>query len=595
MPYKYNSFIGDSSLLNYAFHLYQYEYYSECLDTCELMDDDGLTAEQRHVKTKTQGKANFQVYQNLQHQLNKEADLHKIYSKSGQIKYRECYQKAKAAISQMGAAYDKGLLVTDEELQMLDIAMIDYMLSTNSLDRCLLCRKKSKLQRSHYFPKAILEEFCQGFSAPTNLKILCPSASHTGSDMSPKEFTFLMLCSNCELLLNKYGESQFYLQFFKQIYDSKMPSNINGEQIIEYDEWLYFFCIGIIFRIIAVYHNEQFFNKNKLIDLFRICRELLLSVPHISDSPHKPNVAILLSPQVAENSPMSMKSALNPIASYLMIPDFSFFSSMLQCIVIRIGIINITYVLDGCQADIPIPDACYVNPHGGLYHVPATEFRQANIPANIWRVFELIAIQNNADQLNWPSKAADSLAKKKLHKPRQEVQDMFQLEAVRGDSQPSHKEEATFHIQPSSDESAPIVVNFLPEEFVISPAYDKSQVLLPHNHKIVFHANYRVDSSEITIFLAVGFGGAYSFDKPYVLYHSFSPGIQFSVGFFISAENFSVLELLPDKKPKLLLRDLHLHTIEEAKLAIPTMMSDAFTSKGIDSYGSLVSQLSVSW
>ena len=559
-----------------------------------MIADSDLTAEQRCNKIKTQGKANFQIYRKAQHELERQADLHKIYSKSAQIQHKECYQKAKATVSQLGAACDNGFLETDEELQMLDVAMIDYMLSTNSLDRCLLCHKKSKLQRSHYFPKALLEEFCQGFSAPTNLKILCPSSSHTGSDMSPKEFTFLMLCSSCELLLNKYGESQFYQQFFKQIYNTNVPSSVKAEQIIEYDEWLYFFCIGIIFRIIAVYHNEKFFNKNKLLDLFKICRDLLLSVPHITDCPHKPNVAILLSPQDAENSPMSITQALNPIASYLMIPDFSFYSSVLQCIVIRIGIINIIYVLDGGQHDIPIPKEYFINPNGGLYHVPAAHCRQAKIPANIWRVFELIAIQNTENYLNWPSKAADSLAKKKLQKPQEVVQDMFQLE-TNGDSQPSHKEAATYHIRPSSDESTPIVLNFLLEEIVISPTYDKSQLFLPDNHKVVFHATNKVDSLEITIFLVVGLGGPYSFNDPYVIYHSSSPGMQFSVGFFISVENFTVLELLPDKKPKLLLRDTHLSSIEEAKLVIPTMMSDTFTDKGIDSYGSLIAQLSASW
>jgi len=587
-------FLGTSSLLNYAGSLYKYGYYTECLNTCEMIADSDLTTEQQHYKTKTRGKANFQIYRKEQYQLEKQADLRKIYSKSGQIQYKECYQKAKATISQLGAACDNGLLETDEELQMLDIAMIDYMLSTNSLDRCLLCRKKAKLQKSHYFPKALLEEFCQGFSAPTNLKILRPSASHTGSDMSPKEFTFLMLCSSCELLLNKYGESQFYLQFFKQIYDTNVPSSVKGKQIIKYDEWLYFFCIGIIFRIIAVYHNEQFFNKNELLDLFRICRELLLSIPHIADCPHKPNVAILLSPQDAENGPMSMTQALNPIASYLMIPDFSFYSSMLQCIVIRIGIINIVYVLDGGRHDTPIPEEYFINPNGGLYHVLGAHFRQAKIPANIWRVFELIAIQKTENYLNWPSKAADSLAKKKLQKPLEEAQDMFQLE-TNGNDQPSHREAATYHIRPSPDVSVPIVLNFLPEEFIISPTYDKSQLFLPDNHKVVFHATNKVNSLEITVFLVVGLGSPYSFNKPYVIYHSSSPGMQFSVGFFISAENFTVLELLPDKKPKLLLRDTHIRSVEEAKLAIPTIMNDAFTDKGVDSYGSLIAQLSASW
>ena len=580
--------------MNYAGSLYEYGYYTESLDTCEMIVDSNLTTEQRHLKSKTQGKANFQIYRSTQHQLEKEADLHKIYSKSGQIKYKECYQKAKATVSLLGAVCDNGLLETDEEFQMLDVAMIDYMLSTNSLDRCLLCHKKAKLQRSHYFPKALLEEFCQGFSAPTNLKILRPGASHTGSDMSPKEFTFLMLCSSCELLLNKYGESQFYLQFFKRIYDTNVPSNVKAEQTIEYDEWLYFFCIGIIFRMIAVYHNEQFFNKNELMYLLRICRELLLSVPHITDCPHKPDVAILLSPQDVENSPMSMTSVLNPIACYLMIPDISFYSSMLQCIVVRIGIINIVYVLDAGRLGTAIPEEYYINPNGGLYHIPAAHFRQAKIPANIWRIFELIAISNTENYLNWPSKAADSLAKKKLKKPQEEVQDMFQLETS-GDGQPSHKEVATYHIRPSVDESVPLVINFLPEEFVISPTYDKSQVFLPDNHKVVFHATNKVDSLEITIFLVVGLGSLYSFDKPYVIYHSSSPGLQFSIGFFISTENFTVLEMLPDKKPKLLLRDTHLHKIEEAKLIIPTMMNDAIANKGIDSYGSLVAQLSASW
>ena len=82
----------------------------------------------------------------------------------------------------------------------------------NSLPRCLLCRRKEKLAKSHICPKTILENFGKAAGAPESGKAFFLSwpwqKMYTGTLKSAGEMTIRVLCHNCEMILSK-SESKY--------------------------------------------------------------------------------------------------------------------------------------------------------------------------------------------------------------------------------------------------------------------------------------------------------------------------------------------------------------------------------------------------
>jgi len=153
------------------------------------------------------GKASFHLYRQMQFELQKEKRLQRHYTAPYRAKQKQCYEKAKVAIGKLGAAMDGNFLEKkEEELRMLDMAMIDYLQETNKLERCLLCRKHTKLLKSHYFPKSLLKDFVSGMKSADDQKVLIPHVDYQGASKSPKEIVYFMFCHECEEYLSKHGE-----------------------------------------------------------------------------------------------------------------------------------------------------------------------------------------------------------------------------------------------------------------------------------------------------------------------------------------------------------------------------------------------------
>lgn len=148
-------------LLAFARCCYQYCKHRECIEvTSKLIQllklhecDQSMANEAKLLKAKSL----FFHYQNKQHvflQKRGEGDIKKVEKLK-----KECYECAKEAILLLGIALDHNFL-DEEGSKLLDFAMIDYLRETNDLNycqRCLLCRRKTKLRKSHIFPKSILK------------------------------------------------------------------------------------------------------------------------------------------------------------------------------------------------------------------------------------------------------------------------------------------------------------------------------------------------------------------------------------------------------------------------------------------------------
>ena len=272
MPALLCCFADDSmTLLQYANGCLQFENYYECIEICDVV----ITATNSDTKSNlmsieakmTKGKASFYVYKRKFQHIVVLNDNLRATPEGRNILYNECFNHMKEAISLLGHVLDENML-DKEGSKLLDWAMIDCLSTTNQLNkcnRCLLCRQKRSLSRSHVWPKFITLSLQDDQSLDDERSIIFGLDKHQLK--SAGACTYWMFCARCEEILSQNGESDF---------KSKFPSE--GE--IEYSPWLFSFCAGIIFRTLsATVKFPMHFNDDEIYKVLLLCRKHLLSLP----------------------------------------------------------------------------------------------------------------------------------------------------------------------------------------------------------------------------------------------------------------------------------------------------------------------------
>lgn len=188
------------------------------------------------------------------------------------------YRKALECIRILGHAHDNKVL-DDEGSELLDHAMVDYAREMNGLKdckRCLLCRHKKEVRRSHIIPKSILKEVANDLMVDSNdHKVFVPLIGKN-IKKSAGEATFWLLCAECEERLSKNGENQFMESVYRHVCPGRRVKVC--EIAIQYGPWFYTFCIGILFRALAISSQFGTANDADLYLLFTFCRNHLLSL-----------------------------------------------------------------------------------------------------------------------------------------------------------------------------------------------------------------------------------------------------------------------------------------------------------------------------
>lgn len=592
--------------LRFAKGCYLYGHYSECVSWCERLTKDLERQEDRNIANNLLGKANFQIYRKIQFQLKKMNQLQLQFSPEYQAQHKRCYEIAKSAIFSLGTALDQNFLdplSKEDERRMLDLALLDYITQARTdPGRCLLCLQKRKLCKSHYFPKAVLERFSRGVATPSDLKIFRPSAEYRGPSKSAKEMVYSMFCTKCENFLSTHGETQFRPQFFSQIYNEADPVQSTAEQEIEYGEWLYQFCLGIIFRGLAISYDEQFINCDKLYGLFQRCRELLRRItpkefPHLSSTPPDPiQIAILINPSEAraaeDDQYPHMTKVLNSLLNYIYVQgpldsDTISRPHKLHCFLVHFGMINILVPINVAECKA-MSSEHFIDPKGGTYTVPADEDRGKKIPKGMWKSFQCQAVISEKEVIEWPEKLAKDIERKEYREPSEALQKLFRFV----ESNRKAMKAQGGHILPSPIPDVVKVINFLPDQFLVRPSYDPSSVRLPPGHKILVHRNFEL-SKDIgeTLFLAVGSQKPYSREKPYVIYHRYEPGLQLHTGFFVSPMDVVAQEFLVDTWPKMLKERGEWEVIENILSVCHAVLPQVFDEKGIVNCTSLLKRV----
>lgn len=511
--------------------------------------------------------------------------------------YLAILKNVKAVISILGTALRKGI-IDEEGKEQLDISMMNLIRGSNELNkvmhpRCMLClRSDVSLQKSHVYPRALLKEFAESIEEReggrlfTMVNTTSPKWLYHYS--SPKDVRFFMLCSQCEDLVNKGGEIDFHQSFFLQIYNKSEPSQVMEQTTIAYGQWLYHFCISLVFRcIVSATGIPELINKHEIYALFLACREFLMSPERASEG-NLPKVYLFINPtqvpsgyehrclREALNAPGFFSIQSTDLSDGLSIRPLRAHFAVAHC-----GIINI--LMKFLPADeVLVPPNWEINPQGGKYIIPAEGDREKDIPEGIWSMFQEIS-------KSFHRHITESLFRKKDKPPEMKAP---QLHSGIGTHQYPHQDAwnrsgimvDTYLHNPELFS----LLSMLPSGFKIDR--HSSEVILPSCFIVLTHHTFTSsDGAEVTLLVGVKESAKESMPPvPFVIYCRFLTLGGFFVGFSVKFEE-STFQL-----SNLCETDLHQHSEEihqganAAEKFISDFLPTALTKKGFANFQSLI-------
>lgn len=365
----------------------------------------------------------------------------------------ECFAKTKESILLLGTAHDHNYL-DDDGSKLLDWAMIDFIRETNKLDdckRCLLCRRKTSLKRSHIYPRSVLKVIAEPNVSEGEHRVYLHELRGKLSAKSAGEITYYMLCGVCEERLSQNGENEFCKDFFTPVFQASQQvvkedrtltqsSTCNN---ITYGQWLYNFCIGILFRGLAVSVMPHCGNREEIYSVFLNCQKYLLSLPvkikevpkqkqkgiperkevntlesttqhaplHSTDPRmHHIPVVILINPTTdnlaikVEKIPFLPATLLNSsttaLSSLKLDSGQPTFTLDAPFFLVRLGLVNILVEFKSINGAILNEKYC-IKPDGGTYQVPSEDERWNSIPDGLWELFQKDAEHNQASNIEY--------------------------------------------------------------------------------------------------------------------------------------------------------------------------------------------------
>ena len=275
-------------------------------------------------------------------------------------------------------------------------------------------KHKQGLQASHLFPEVIIKRFASAVPLAKGKKVCSMSGFRPSFDPmkdslhSYGEATLYMLCHDCEQLLSK-SESWFLQKIFSMVYDPSKPSKPSEEQSIPYNDHLYKFCIGLLFRLLN-YDSSAVLNPDDIYRLFEQCRAVLRP-ESISWSVKKPDVYLFLTPTDEEGdeyglinqfltATMTRLFGLHPLNTDLqsfhaITPSFAHF------VVIHMGVLNILVKFQP-SADYEIDSSFLIFSEGGMFTAPQSTDRKRVIPPGVYTLFQIHAMEMERKWLEGP-------------------------------------------------------------------------------------------------------------------------------------------------------------------------------------------------
>lgn len=534
---------------------YMCKKYAECFKlvswVCQISDDEEVLKRALDLK----GKALYYVFKYEKRSLKKN---------DSRLAITSCYNKAREAINLLGLTIDSGVDKVAERL--LDQVHFDYIRKTRSPDlvRCLLCRKKRQLMASHVWPNSVLKHLLKCMCSPEKRVFSVPWKDY-GSLQTSKQMTFPMLCGDCEQLLG-HCENKFKVKFFSKLYDpDDCYAKLAKPQSFEYGEYLYRFCLSIIFRALPLVDTDisQKGNADDIYSLFTTCRELLLK-RDISNELNKPSIALFVSPTSLPDGvpgvPMIDRILHSPGMIFLSpwsLDDGTVFHGKASFLLASLGVLNLIVSLDP-QSPLLLPPTNMISPKGGILFFPEDCKRFYAMPVGVWKIFE---------------SAATSYSKQIFQLPLKLVKSQDWVRRELGDLQ-----DMLLAFKPNENEGETILT-LLPNDFNVSKAFDLGRRFwLPAGHRILLHMNVSVDFREASIFLAVGADSCvdcqFSGNNPYIILMLRVPGYIVCIGYLVSQNKAATTKCLvgSEDKPMLPVIETKYKTKSIADTLLPKLL-----------------------
>ena len=272
-------FSVENSLKAYCFYIqccYQSGKYTECIEWCNCILSTTSQEQITNTAMLLKGKSLYHIYQREQLLLVKRIGV--MTAKQANLLQDRCYNKTEQVVKLLGKARDFHYIDT-EGSKLLDFAMMDYLREVNKLgdcNRCMLCRNQAELRLSHIVPVSVLNELSADKIVEPDKKVMLSTHFSLKKPLvrkSPGQVAHKMLCGACENRLSLNAETKFCSKFFKPVLHRSSNS-------IQYDKWLYHFCVSMLFRGLSYHSITCCPNNSELYNVFLLCRNHLLSLPY---------------------------------------------------------------------------------------------------------------------------------------------------------------------------------------------------------------------------------------------------------------------------------------------------------------------------
>lgn len=527
--------------LRYAESCYQHGRYEECILWCDHVRQHASIDTESNGAKLLKGKALYQSYE------ERFQCFLKVKSTTSQgpeppMLINECLAKMKESILLLGTAYDYNFL-DEEGSKILDWAMVDFIREANKLNdckRCLLCRKKNMLKRSHVYPRSVLKIIAEAHINEGEHRVYLHDLRGRVSAKSAGEITYWMLCGTCEERLSQNGENEFCKEFFSPIFqasqqlaEKEVAQAAIAPDSIQYGQWLYNFCIGVLFRGLAVSMMPHCRNREEVYSVFLKYRNCILSLPVKikkaketgTPEPKKGGidtpVVVLINPTSAslhKRNPFLPTTLLSTSSSALASvrlddgqPNFTLDAHFF---LLRLGLVNVLVEFEGIN-DAVLKEKYSIQPDGGTYPIPSESERWKNIPYGLQVLLDKDVDDNQSTNIEYLLMLASDqqILKYALH-------DVSGSSSTAGDFEIQAEDnqiDTSLQSQEQLFDNA-THINLLPTGFSFSNqmgCFTYSSVNLPKYHRILLHATD--PDASVTAFLATGAGAEFSPDSPYLI------------------------------------------------------------------------------
>ena len=599
-----------SSCLSYVKCCYKHGHYNECSYWSDyigqLTSSNTEARELRDMFLLFKAKAKFHMYQRQRVLLQRLERLQTL----GEIKQgREVvYDNAKEIISILGSLKAKVPSVVDPTSeQYLDYVLMDYIREINkqpgSKSRgssanefyCMLCHKKQPIVRSHIVPEAVLKSVAGG---EQSMVMMGPSSlSMEYRVQSLHTLTFYMLCNTCDNETLSRDEKEFIEKIMKPVYgQTGSTHHMERYDHLPYGEWLYHFCVGMVFRSLALSRGTtSSINAKDVYQLFRDCRTLLdissdeasalaSAQSQVEVKPHpplvtreegsvetrRPNIALFFTPGILEDQPSEKPSNLERALDATIFQCLSTVSisgtAPTLCkkhyfFAVHFGIFTIVAFLE------QVPPSLYqflVKVEGGELNIPANADRLGLTPPGLMTIYQEHSLKTVRKHFEREDKLIASTVPKDVN-----------LTVLKS--------------------NIPVKHGVLPQSFsLLPPNFDINRqtnvVTLKEGHRILLHQTVtnQLPSASHTFFLVIE---EIDPTKPYIIIHTHleSPQTFQTFGYYVSLPEYAYKDDL-DKNHREMMKQIRLKDLDLFK-APAKFLPQAFKRAGLYNYQSILYQL----